>query len=108
MVAAVVRHHHVLQAVRLRYAHGYREHDTVAEGHHRRPHILVSVVALWNRVVALQQRALEVTAHELQRNHDMPDTQPLAMQLRERNLASIMVTAVVERNGQRYTLLLVI
>ena len=73
MVAPVVGHHDILQPVRLSDAHSYREHDTIAEGNYRRLHIVVSVMPLRNILATLQQRALEIARHEIERDDDMAD-----------------------------------
>jgi hypothetical protein len=56
-------------------------------------------VALGNRVCPCKQRTLEILAHKLQRDDDMADAQPLAMETGKGNLTGIMVAAIVERHG---------
>ena len=73
MVAPVVGHHHVFQSVRLSDTNSYRQHDAIAERHHRRLHILVGIVAFGYLFPTLQQRTLEVFRHEVQWDGDMFD-----------------------------------
>ena len=91
MVAAVIGHHDVLQAVRLCNTYGNGQHDAIAEWYHRRLHVLVGIVALGNLLTALEQRTLEILRHEVQWNRDMLDAQPLTMQAGKGNLTGIVL-----------------
>ena len=108
VVATVVGHHDVFQAVRLSHTHGNGQHDAIAEGYHRRLHILVGIVTLGNLLATLQQRTLKVLGHEVQGNDDMLDAQLLTMPLGKGNLAGIVLRTIVERDSQGDALLLVV
>ena len=79
VVTAVVGNHHVVQSVALGDAGSDGEHYAVAERYHSRLHVLVLVMALRYGVGTLEQTALEVFVHELQRNRDMLDAEALAV-----------------------------
>ena len=108
MVTAVVGHHHELQVAALRQSHGHAEHDAVAEGHHRRLHVLVGIVAVGNGIVAAEQRAIEILSHKLQGDDQVLDAQPLAMQGCKGQFAAVVVGAVVKRHSQRDTFQVVV
>ena len=108
MVAAVVGHHDILQSVALGNADGNGKHDAVAERHHRRFHVLVGIVTFRDSFRTIQQRTLEILRHKVQGDDDVTDAQTLTVQAGKGNFAGIMVTAVVERDSQRYALLLFI
>ena len=91
VVSPVIGHHDVLQPAALRHADGHAEHDAIAEGNDRRAHVLIGIVAFGNRLVALQQRTLEVAVHEVERNDNVFDAQPLAVQPGEGNLTGVVV-----------------
>ena len=63
VVAAVVGHHDKLQAVALGDAHGYRQHDAVAEWHDGGLHVVSGIVAVGDLLPTLQQRTLEILRH---------------------------------------------
>ena len=67
-----------------------------------------SVCPLGYRLRTLEQRALEIRAHEAKGYHHMLDAQTLAMSLGKGYLTGIMITAVVERHSKCDTRLLVV
>lgn len=108
MVAAMVRHHHMLQPIGLRQPRHDGEHDTIAERHDGRFHVLLVVITLRDGLRTLQQGATEILLHEGERNGDMLDAQFLAMVTRERDLLVVMVAAVMEGNRQGDIILVVV
>ena len=108
MVASMIRHHHIFQAIALGNADSYREHDAITKRHHCRLHVVGSIVAFGNLFPTLQKRALEIGGHEVQRNHNMPDAQLPAMPLGEGYLLGIVLRAIVKRDSQGNTLPLII
>ena len=52
VIATVIGHHHVLKVVALCHPCSDGEHDTIAERHYRRLHILISIMAFRNGLVA--------------------------------------------------------
>ena len=104
MVASVISYHHTLQAVCLCNAARYRQHDTVAERHHRRFHVSIVIRALGNGVGAIEQRRMEILVHEAQRNDEVRYLHALTMKFCKGYLVLCVVTAVVECHGHCYLL----
>ena len=91
VIAGMVGNHNSVQAVALSDSTGDGQHDAVAEGHDSCLHVFVIVVALGDSIGALEQCALEVAMHEVERYDDVLDTQSLAL------LDCILLLAVVLR-----------
>ena len=108
VVASVIGHHHMFQSPALSHSDGYAKHDAVAERHDGRLHIVLVIMSFRNGVIALQERAVEVLVHKLQGNDDVLYAKPLAVQPCKGQLAAVVVRAVIERQRQRYPVLLVV
>ena len=96
VVACMVGDEHRFQSPALSQSAGDGKHDAVAEGDYRRFHVLVLIVPFGNGVRALQQRRLEIFAHELERNDDVLDAEQLAVVGGKVRFPFVVVTAVVE------------
>ena len=52
VIASMIGHHHILQVVAFCHTCGDGEHDAITERHHRRLHVLISIMPFWNGLVA--------------------------------------------------------
>ena len=101
MVAKVVRHHHLRKATAFGKTCRHGKHNPVAERHHGRLHVFVRVVPFGNRVRTRQQRRRKIVVHELQRNRDVRNPEPFAVEARKGDFLVVVVAAIVKRNRKR-------
>ena len=99
VVSAVIGQHNGIQLIAFCQAGRHGQHNAIAEGHHGAFHILIGIGALGNVSSTEEKIAFEILADKTQRNHQMLDTQPLAIFHRTGNLPGIVLGAVVEGDG---------
>ena len=56
-----------------------RQHYAVAERHDRRPHILVGIMTVGNRLGSIKKRAMEILSHESENDLDKLDAEFFTM-----------------------------
>ena len=108
MVATVIGYEHLVEAVALGNAYGYREHNAVAERHYCRLHVFVGIVSFGYCVGSVKQTRLEILVHEVEVDSDVLYAESFAMHLCERNLTGVVVAAIVERDAESYFVLMVV
>ena len=91
-----------------RQAHGHGEHDAVPEGDDGGFHVVVGVAALGDVAPGQEEVAAEVLADELQRNHPVRDAEAAAVLHCVGNLPGVVLGSVVEGDGQRDAVLVLV
>ena len=108
VVSAVVGQHNGVQLVAFGQTGRHGQHNAVAERHDRGLHILVIIVSVGYGFCALEQSALEVLVHEVQRNDQVLDAQSFAVHDSTLALTAVLGAAVVKGDGQCYLVLILI
>ena len=96
MIARVRGDHQALGADAFRVAGGDGEHDAVAERDDGLLHRLFRVMALRDVAAGLEKVGFEQAVHEIERDHLMENAGPISVEFRKRNLARVVLRAVVE------------
>ena len=108
VVSRMIGYHQTLQPMTLGYATSNRQHNAITERHHRRTHILIVITPFRDSISTTQQRRLKILLHKVQRHHDVWNSQPLTVHLRQGNLLRPMIRPIVERHRQGYFLSILI
>ena len=97
----MVGYHNMLQPTGLSESASHREHDAVAERHHGRLHVVISIMPFRYRVCTRKQRTLEILTHEGERNHKVLYPQKFTLPAGTFNFTRIMVGTIVKSNSER-------